>query len=246
MRHLLSVPLTLAAMTLFAFPAESAFATGAGAHAAITITSNAGFSACSCVTSGNGTAASPFVIGPWSINAPSGGTSGWSVKIDNSKGKITDYFNIFGISSNYNNTNSTDPTIWLVDVSTATSITGTNANPTTGNNLGIGIELDNSSNISIDGVDYNKGNGTGIFINGSTNVSINNSKLKATCTLCSPHVGDGVYAVNSANLSIGTGADCPSSGPCNDLTYDDGFGIWLADTQNVRPAGRPAPHQRRP
>jgi len=233
MRHLLSVPLTLAAMTLFAFPAESAFATGAGAHAAITITSNAGFSACSCVTSGNGTAASPFVIGPWSINAPSGGTSGWSVKIDNSKGKITDYFNIFGISSNYNNTNSTDPTIWLVDVSTATSITGTNANPTTGNNLGIGIELDKSSNISIDGVDYNKGNGTGIFINGSTNVSINNSKLKATCTLCSPHVGDGIYAVNSANLSIGTGADCPSSGPCNDLTYDDGFGIWLADTHNV-------------
>ena len=90
MRHLLSVPLTLAAMTLFAFPAAPAHATGAAPHAAITITSNAGFSACSCVTSGNGTAASPFVIGPWSINAPSGGTSGWSIKIDNVKGKITD------------------------------------------------------------------------------------------------------------------------------------------------------------
>src|SRR5713226_10245019 len=130
MRRLLVVPLTVMAAVSLAIPATSALA-GAGQHAAITITSNADFSTCGCVTSGNGTAANPYVIGPWSINAPSGGTSGWSVKIDNSKGKITDYFNIFGISSNYNNTNSTDPTIWLVDVSTATSITGTNANPTT-------------------------------------------------------------------------------------------------------------------
>lgn len=233
MRRLLPVPLALAAVTLFAIPAIPAFATGANAHAAITITSNADFTSCGCVTSGNGTAASPYVIGPWSINAPSGGTSGWSVKIDNSKGKITDYFDIFGISSTYNDTNSTDPTIWLVHVTTATSITGNNADPTAGNDLGIGIELDSSSNIAIDGVDYNKGNGTGIFVNGSTNVSINNSKLKATCVLCSPHTGDGIYAVNSANLSIGTGADCPNSNPCNDLTYDDGFGVWLVNTHNV-------------
>ena len=120
-----------------------------------------------------------------------------------------------------------------MNISTATSITGNSADPTAGNNLGIGIELDHSSNIAIDGVSYNKGNGTGIYLNGSTNVSINNSKLKATCVLCSPHTGDGIYAVNSANLSIGTGADCPNSTPCNDLTYDDGFGIWLVNTHNV-------------
>jgi len=232
MRRLLLVlsPLTLA--VLFAVPAAPALA-GTGQHAAITISSNAGFSSCGCVTSGTGTAASPYIIGPWAIGAPSGGTSGWSVKIDNSHGKITDYFNIFGISSTYNDTSTTDPTIWLVDVKTATTISGNSANPTAGNDLGIGIELDGSSNVSIDGVSYNKGNGTGVYLNGSSNVSINNSKFKATCDVCTPHTGDGIYAVNSANLQIGTGADCPANGPCNDVTYDDGFGIWLVNTHDV-------------
>lgn len=232
MRRLPVVPLTLMAMAMFAFPAASALA-GTGGHAAITITSNADFGTCGCVTSGNGTAADPFIIGPFSIGTPSGGTSGWSVKIDNSGGGITDYFNIFGISSTYNDTNTTDPAIWLVNVHTATTISGNNANPTSGNNLGIGIQLDSSSNVSIDGVNYNKGNGTGIFLNGSSNVSINNSKLKATCVICSPHTGDGIYAVNSSSIQIGTGADCPNSVPCNDLTYDDGVGIWLVNTHDV-------------
>jgi nitrous oxidase accessory protein NosD len=155
------------------------------------------------------------------------------VKIDNSQGLITDHFNIFGISSTYNDTNATDPTIWLVDVDTATTISGTSANPTGGNDLGIGVELDGSSGISIDGVSYNKGNGTGIYLNGSSNVSINNAKLKATCNLCSPHTGDGIYAVNSSGLQIGTGADCPSTNPCNDVTYDDGIGIWLVNTHDA-------------
>ena len=30
-----------------------------------------------------------------------------------------------------------------------------------------------------------------------------------------------IYAVNSSNLQIGTGTDCPNANPCNDLTYDD-------------------------
>jgi nitrous oxidase accessory protein NosD len=231
MRRVIIV-LSVAVAALFAVPAASSWA-GSGGHAAITITSNAGFSACGCVKSGTGTAASPYVIGPWAIAAPSGGTSGWSVKIDNSGGQITDYFNIFGISSTYNDTNTTDPTIWLVDVSTPTTISGTNASPTGGNGLGIGVELDGSSHISVDGVSYNKGNGTGISLSGSSDISINNAKLKATCTLCTPHTGDGIYAVNSAGLHIGTGADCPNSNPCNDVTYDDGFGIWLVNTHDA-------------
>jgi hypothetical protein len=232
MRRLLLVlsPLTLA--VLFAVPAAPALA-GTGQHAAITITSNAGFSTCGCVTSGSGTAADPFVIGPWAIGAPSGGTSGWSVKVDNSGGGITDHFNISGISSTYNNTNTTDPTIWLVDVNTPTSIVGSNAHPTAGNDLGIGIELDGSSNVAIDGISYNKGNGTGIYISGSSNISINNSKLKATCDICTPHTGDGIYAINSDHLQIGTGPDCPRNSPCNDVTYDDGIGIWLQNTHDV-------------
>jgi nitrous oxidase accessory protein NosD len=227
MRRLLVLLSTLTAGVLFALPAAPGWA-GNGGHAAITITSNADFGTCGCVTSGDGSAASPFVIGPWAINAPSGGTSGYSVKIDNSNGLITDYFNITGIASTYNNTNIGDPTIWLVGVTTPTTISGAS-----GNNLGVGVELDNSSNISIDNVSYNKDNGIGVYINGSSNVSINNSKFKSTCNICTPHTGDGIYAVNSSGLQIGTGADCPHKTPCNDLTYDDGWGIYLQNTNDV-------------
>jgi hypothetical protein len=225
MRRLLVLLSTLTAGVLFALPAAPGSA-GTGGHAAITITSNADLVSCGCVTSGNGTAASPFVIGPWAIPTPSAG--GWSVKVDNSGGGITDYFNIVGISSTYNNTSTTDPTIWLVDVSTPTTISGA-----AGNNLGVGIRLDSSSNIAIDGVSYNKDNGTGVEINNSSNVSINNSKFKATCNICTPHTGDGIYAVDSSGLQIGTGADCPNKTPCNDVTYDDGWGIYLQNTHDV-------------
>jgi hypothetical protein len=234
MRSLLVIVPALAVGVLFALPARSSLATTAGSHAAITITSNAGFTRCACVTSGDGSAAHPYVIGPWSINAPSGGTRGWSVKVDNSTGAITDYFNIFGISSTYNDTNPTDPAIWLVDVKTPTRISGTSADPTSGNDLGIGIELVYSANISVDNVDYNKGNGTGAYINHSSNVSIDNAKFKATCSLCAPHVGDGIYAVNSTNVQVGTGSDCPTSAsvPCVDVTYDDGMGVWFHNSNN--------------
>jgi hypothetical protein len=228
MRRLLVLLSTLTAGVLFALPAAPG-AAGTGGHAAITIASNTDFGTCGCVTSGNGTKASPYVIGPWAINAPSNGTSGWSVQVSNT----TAYFNIFGISSTYNDTNPGDPTIQLVNIHTPTTISGNGAHPTAGNGLGMGIELDNSSNISIDGVSYNKGSGTGVFIKNSSNVSVDNSKFKATCDICTPHMGDGIYAVGSSNLQFGTGSDCPKSGPCNDLTYDDGFGIYLENTHNV-------------
>ena len=234
MRRWLVIVPALTVGVLFAVPVGPGLAKTAGSHAAITITSNADFTSCACVTSGDGTAAHPFVIGPWSINAPSGKTRGWSVKVDNSTRAITDYFNIFGISSTYNDTSPTDPAIWLVDVKTPTLISGNSADPTSGNDLGMGIELDHSANISIDNVAYNKGNGTGVYINGSSNVSINNAKFKATCSLCSPHVGDGIYAVNSTNVQVGTGSDCPTSAsaPCVDVTYDDGMGVWFRNSSN--------------
>src|SRR5579871_4838030 len=73
----------------------------AASHSAITITSNADFSTCACVTAGDGSAANPFVIGPWAIGAPSGGATGWGIKVDNSGGGVTSYFSITGISANY-------------------------------------------------------------------------------------------------------------------------------------------------
>ena len=87
--------------------------TAAGARASgglrgpITITSNADFTGagsstgCACVTAGSGTAADPYVIGPWAISAPSGATHGWGIQVDNSGGRVTDSFVIRGISINY-------------------------------------------------------------------------------------------------------------------------------------------------
>jgi hypothetical protein len=226
MRRLLVLLATLTAGVLFALPAVPGLA-GTGGHAAITISSNADFATCGCVTSGNGTAASPYVIGPWTINAPSAG--GWSVKVANT----TKYFNVVGISSTYNDTTTTHPTIWLDNVNTPPATATATISGASGNGLSVGIELDNSFNVSIENVSYNKDNGTGVLINNSSNVSINNSKFKSTCNICQEHTGDAIYAVGSSDLWIGTGADCPNSAPCNDFTYDDGFGVYLQDTHDV-------------
>jgi hypothetical protein len=52
--------------------AVDARASGAAKRGPITITGDGGFAGCGCVVSGSGTAASPFVIGPWTINNVNG------------------------------------------------------------------------------------------------------------------------------------------------------------------------------
>jgi hypothetical protein len=138
----------IAAAVLGAGPAT------ASSRGAITITSNAGFASCGCVTAGTGSASNPYVIGPFAIATPSGGTSGWAVKVDNSGGGVTAFFTISGISAGYNDTNPTDPVIWLVKVTNPTTISSISAN-----NDGTGIELDSSANITLDNLNINKGNG---------------------------------------------------------------------------------------
>jgi len=68
------VPATAAAFA--AMPASASWAGGGAQHGPITITSNAGFATCQCVTSGTGTAADPYIIGPWAISSPSNGPNG--------------------------------------------------------------------------------------------------------------------------------------------------------------------------
>ena len=95
---------------------------GSGQHAAITITRNSDFTApgsptgCACVTAGNGTPGSPYLVGPWAITAPSGGSGGWAIKVDNTSGGITSSFTISGISANYSGVPFIDPVILLVNV----------------------------------------------------------------------------------------------------------------------------------
>jgi parallel beta-helix repeat protein len=220
--------LASAIATLIAASVLGSSADTSSSRGAITINSNADFASCGCVTAGTGTASDPYVIGPFAIATPSGGTNGWAVKVDNSKGKVTAFFTITGISIGYNDTIPTDPVIWLVKVMNPTTISNISAN-----NDGTGIELDSSSNITLDSLDINKGNGPGVVINGSSFVSMSNSKLKATAIGGVPHTMDGLYAVNSSNLTIGGLPACPNSQPCNVFDYDSGFGIYLQNSQNV-------------
>ena len=237
MRRFVFLAVTAVAVAVGA-PASALVAGPAGAaqHGAITITSDTGFTApgspagCACVTAGNGTPGSPYVIGPWSITAPSGGSAGWAVKVDNSGGGITSSFTISGISANYSGVPFTDPVIVLAGVSNPA---GTTISNVSANEDGRGVELDASSYVTLDQLSFNKMTGNTLFFNGSSHITLANSKLKATADGQVPHNSDGLYAVNSAYLSIGGVPACPKSQICNSFDYDSGWGVYLQNTHDV-------------
>ena len=224
----------LVIMTVIALAAAAGTPVAASAdiaqHDAITITSDSDFTApgstsgCECVTAGNGTASNPYVIGPWAIPAPSSG--GWAIMVDG----VASSFIISGISANYSDFTTTDSVILLVDINNPS---GTTISNISANEAARGVELDASSYINLDQLSFNKMNGTGLLINGSSYVTLSNSKFKSTAEGDSPPDSDGVYAVNSSNLSIGGVAACPKSQICNSVDYDSGFGIHLKNSHDV-------------
>jgi hypothetical protein len=199
-------------------------------HGAITITSNSDFTApgsttgCACVTAGNGTPGHPYVIGPWAITAPSSG--GWGIKVDG----VTSSFTISGISANYTDFTVTDSVILLVNINNPS---GTTISNVSANEAARGVDLENSHYVNLDQLSFNKMNGTGVFISGSSYVTVSNSKFKSTADGSSPPDSDGLYAVSSSNLSIGGVPACPRSQICNSFDYDSGFGIHLTNTHDV-------------
>ena len=209
---------------------------GSGQHAAITITANSDFTApgspagCACVTAGNGTPGNPYVIGPWAITAPSGGSSGWAVKVDNTSGAVTSTFTITGISANYSGAQFTDQVLLMAGV---TNHFGTTISNVSSNGNGRGVELDSSSYVTLDQLSLNKMTGNALFLNGSSHITLSNSKLKATADGQVPHNADGLYALNSANLSIGGVPACPKAQACNTFDYDTGWGVYLQNTHDV-------------
>ena len=205
-----AAPLAALALTL----SSSAPAAGPPPHAAITIASDRDFVNCACVTGGSGTASDPYVIGPWLVRAPTSG--GWALKVDNSKGGVTKFFKIAGITATYNDLAASHPIAWLVKVTQPTSVANI-----VGNNDGTGVRLDSVANVSLGSLSVNLLNGEGVRLTSSTNVSIVNSKLKA--------FENGFHAENSSFITIGAG--CKTS--CNDFTYDDGRGLWLQNTHDV-------------
>jgi hypothetical protein len=200
---------------------------GGALHGAITITQDSDFGTCDCVTAGDGSPGNPFVVGPWAIGAPSGsdGLSGWAVRVDGTA--LTKRFVITGISAAYQGVPKNYPVIWVSKVDT-TTISDISAN-----NDGIGVELDNSSHVTLDNLNLNKMNGNALRIINSHDVSLSNSKLKSTADRQQPHDADGLYALDSDHLSIGGGSACPQSRVCNTFDYDTGWGVYLDHTNYV-------------
>lgn len=179
---------------------------------------------------GKWNALDPYVIGPWAISAPSGGTHGWGIKVDGSGGGILDTFVISGISIGYTGVPFTDPAIQLVGVNNPS---GTKISNVSANGDGRGVELDGSSHVTLDQLSLNKMTGNALRIDGSSYVALSNSKLKATADGQVPHNADGLYALNSHDLSIGGVPSCPRSQVCNTFDYDTGWGVYLQNTQHV-------------
>ena len=128
-------------------------AMGAGSlpkHAPIVINTNGDFttasatSGCKCVTSGDGTAQKPFVIGPWSINNGYGA----AVTIDGSSGSLTASFDLHNLTIAGNKTPQSEGIV-LNDVNVdVASVSGSQTSIQT---VGTGILVENSSHVTLDG-----------------------------------------------------------------------------------------------
>jgi hypothetical protein len=127
-------------------------ATGASLpkHAPINIASDSDFLTCSCVVSGDGTQAAPYVIGPWSIN----NASGAAVTIAN----VTKSFDLHNLTIAGNNTRDSEGIVLNNVSGPVASVSGSQTSIQT---VGTGILVENSKNVTLDGGGANA-NGPGI------------------------------------------------------------------------------------
>jgi hypothetical protein len=95
------------------------------------------------------------------------------------------------------------------------NLAGTTVSNVSANEDGRGVELDNSSHITLDQLSLNKMTGNALFINGSSYVTLSNSKLKSTADGQQPHDADGLYVFNSDHLNIGGVPACTKVQICN-------------------------------
>ncbi len=199
--------------------APSAFAQNPLPHAPILITNDKDFLGCSCVVAGTGTALDPFQIGPWKIDDLS---QGFAVKIDNTKGKITQFFTLVGITSNppVGAVDPGSPVVWLSHVTQDTLVQNTTANA-----AGTGVYLVQSRHVRIDGSSLNKMLGSGHVVVGSSNIVVTNSKLKSEQS--------GMVLKDSAYVSVGGDPACAQAPDCNDFTYDEAYGLLILNSHDV-------------
>lgn len=192
-------------------------------HVAVLITKDSDFTAANGVVSGSGTSTDPFLIKNLQINDLS---LGFGIKVDNSGGGITKFFNIQCIQSNFATTPSTGSTyIWIVNIHTATLISDITGNSQDA--LGVvGVKLISSSSITLDSLSLNRIGSDGLSVDSSDHITILHSKLKAD--------GFGFTLTNSHDITVGSVCNLNSAaGNCNEFTYDDKKGINILNSHDV-------------
>ena len=148
--------------------AVSAAAQNVNSHNPISIQSNSDFTNCSCVVSGMGTQANPYVIGPWAINT----NGGVAVNINGSK--LTSSFVLYNLKISGNSSGS-DTGIILNNInkggtqSIVANVTGVQSSI---QNAGVAILVENSSFIVVDGNGENQ-NGPGVGNSGAGTINTN-------------------------------------------------------------------------
>jgi hypothetical protein len=156
-------------------------------HAApttITITSNADFATCFCVSGGTGAASDPYILSGLTLiskTAP-------GILVDNTAGTITKFFNIVGDTITGGSGSPTDyPGIEFVKVDGLGKVTGSK-NTFNGNHYG--ILLVDSSHILIDG--KSTSNGATVNSNGVTGIAIVRGGFNTIRNIQVEHNGVGI------------------------------------------------------
>jgi hypothetical protein len=142
----------------------------ASSHAPIVIKSDADFVNCSCVASGAGTQANPYIIGPLSINSAGGS----AVYVDGTS--LTKSFTLYNLTIAGNAT-ATDQGVVLnhINPSGAQSIVAqVYGSQTSIQTTNIGILVENSNYVVLDGAGANP-NGPGIIATGAGTINKNAS-----------------------------------------------------------------------
>ncbi len=191
-------------------------------HAPILIQRDSDFTPANGVVSGSGTAADPYLFANLQLKDLS---PGYGLKVDNSKGKVTKFFNIDCVQSNWTNAPPNGATlIWIVNVRAATTISRVSANSGEAGGS-VGIRIDGSSAILLDDESINKFGSNGVQVTASDHITVIRSKLKA--------MGNGLAIVDSHDLTIGQSCTLVNGNGCNEFTYDNGRGIFVHDSYNV-------------
>ncbi len=215
--------LGLVAIVVVAIPRASAASCNAVPHGPILIRSDRDFTAANGVVTGTGTSMNPFLIANWQLNDL---TPGYGLKVDDSKGGITKFFNVQCIVSSFTNSApSGSVLIWLVKIHTATTVSDSSTNSGRAGGS-VAVELDSSSGITLSNLSINKFGADGILLNGSDHVTILNTKSKSST--------NGIEVVNSHDLTIGQVCNTAGGSGCDELTYDDGRGLFIENSFNIR------------